>query len=430
MVGCFFVAATAMKLVVAVPLALAPLAVAGLREGSPRSLYVHLPFCRRRCFYCDFPVVVAGEASEKRSDATESYVALLDRELRSQRWKTGPALEAVYFGGGTPSLVDPERIGFLLDRVRATAGVADGAEVTIECDPGTFDAARLRAYQGVGITRVSLGVQSLDDGVLEAAGRAHRRKDALEAIRIVKDADLAHGWSLDLISGLPGLDRDLWRQTLEEALTFEPPHVSSYDLQVEDGTAFGKWYGDEAPPSRRRKGLPDEEAAADMYRDASRVLRSAGYVHYEISSYARSPEKVARHNSLYWAPRASWLALGLGATSSKDGSRFTRPRAMADYEAWVDDGASVEGGDDDDDDEDWLLDELLTALRTSDGVDLGRVRRVYGADAEACVRRGAADAVEANLATLHGDALRLTDPDGFLFSNFVISTIFAAFDDA
>ena len=103
---------------------------------------------------------------------------------------------------------------------------------------------------------------------------------------------------------------------------------------------------------------------------------------------------------------------------------------MADYEAWVDDGASVEGGDDDDDDEDWLLDELLTALRTSDGVDLGRVRRVYGADAEACVRRGAADAVEANLATLHGDALRLTDPDGFLFSNFVISTIFAAFDDA
>lgn len=405
------------------------LAAALQSTAPPRSLYVHLPFCRRRCFYCDFPVVVAGEASAARDGATARYVDLLENEMASWDARAAP-LDAVYLGGGTPSLVEPAHIRRLLDGVRGAVGVAEGAEVTIECDPGTFDAEKLAAYVAAGVTRVSLGVQSFDDGVLEAAGRAHRRADALAAVAAVRGADLPHGWSLDLISGLPGLDGGLWRDTLAEALAFEPPHVSSYDLQVEAGTAFGKWYDDDgATPSPTRPALPDEALAADMYRDASRLLRGAGYWHYEISSYARTPERKARHNALYWRPRASWLALGLGATSSAGGDRFTRPRAMADYEAWVAGGAAVGGGDESDD-ADWLLDELLTGLRTSDGVDLGRVRAEYGADAEAAVRRGAADAVAANLATLEGDALALADPDGFLFSNFALSSIFAALDDS
>ncbi|KAH8072385.1 coproporphyrinogen oxidase [Aureococcus anophagefferens] len=360
------------------------LAAALQSTAPPRSLYVHLPFCRRRCFYCDFPVVVAGEASATRDDATARYVDLLENEMASWDARAAP-LDAVYLGGGTPSLVEPAHIRRLLDGVRGAVGVAEGAEVTIECDPGTFDAEKLAAYVAAGVTRVSLGVQSFDDGVLEAAGRAHRRADALAAVAAVRAADLPHGWSLDLISGLPGLDGGLWRDTLAEALAFEPPHVSSYDLQVEAGTAFRRWYDDDgANPSPARPALPDEALAADMYRDAGPQRATGG----------------ARRGSL-----------GLGATSSAGGDRFTRPRAMADYEAWVAGGAAV-GESDESDGADWLLDEPLTGLRTSDGVDLGRVRAEYGADAEAAVRRGAADAVAANLATLEGTRSRSRTPTG------------------
>ena len=207
---------------------------------------------------------------------------------------------------------------------------------------------------------------------------------------------------------------------MDEAYSLNPPHVSSYDLQVEEGTAFGKWYGRD---DHGRPPLPTDEASADAYRTASSFWRSKGYLHYEVSSYARTEGEKSRHNAGYWKPRASWLGLGLGAASSEEGARFSRPRKMKDYEAWVADGAIVpessppHGAD-------ALEDELLTGLRTSAGIDLKRICEVYGVKYEAAVRRGAREAVELGLAVVEGDVLKLTDPDGFLFSNYALAAVF------
>jgi putative oxygen-independent coproporphyrinogen III oxidase len=396
-------------------------AAGALRRDAP-GLYAHLPFCRRRCFYCDFPVIVAGD--DVKEDRVAHYVSLLERELSKQP-RSSKELETVYLGGGTPSLVEPHLIKQLLDAINEKHGIVRHAEVTLECDPGTFDAAKLQAYVDAGVSRISLGVQAFDDGVLEAAGRAHRRQDALDAVEAVQSVAPRDGWSLDLISGLPGTTPEGWMETLDEAHSLDPPHVSSYDLQVEEGTAFGKWYSRD---DHGRPPLPQDEEAADAYRVASSFWRAHGYLHYEVSSYARTEGEKSRHNSAYWKPRASWLGLGLGAASSEQGARFSRPRKMKDYEAWVADGAIVpessppHGAD-------ALEDELLTSLRTAAGIDLTRVRGVYGSEYERAVRRGAREAVELGLAVVEGEVLKLTDPDGFLFSNYALASIFGEVAD-
>ena len=396
-----------------------PQAVAAQASG----LYAHLPFCRRRCYYCDFPVVVAGDAVKE--DRVAHYVSLLERELSKQP-PSSNSLETVYLGGGTPSLVEPRLIKQLLDAIDAKHGISHNAEITLECDPGTFDESKLRAYVDAGVTRVSLGCQSFDDVALEAAGRAHRRCDALEAVAAVKRVGPRHGWSLDLISGLPGTTPEGWGATLDEAYSLDPPHVSSYDLQVEEGTAFGKWYGTDEPTGR--PPLPQDEESADAYRVASSFWRSQGYLHYEVSSYARSEREKSRHNSAYWKPRASWLGLGLGAASSEEGARFSRPRKMREYEDWVESGAVVPASSPPDG-ADALEDELLTSLRTAAGIDLARVCDVYGSDYEAAVRRGAQEAIDLGLAVVEGEVLKLTDPDGFLFSNYALAAVFGEVGD-
>ena len=386
-------------------------------QAAAAGLYAHLPFCRRRCYYCDFPVVVAGDAVKE--DRVAHYVSLLERELSKQPRSSTP-LSTVYLGGGTPSLVEPHLIKQLLDAIHEKHGICRNAEVTLECDPGTFDAAKLQAYVDAGVTRVSLGCQSFDDKALEAAGRAHRRCDALDAVDAVKRVNPRDGWSLDLISGLPGTTPEGWRATLDEAHSLDPPHVSSYDLQVEEGTAFGKWYSSD---DHGRPPLPQDEESADAYREASSFWRSRGYLHYEVSSYARTEGEKSRHNSAYWKPRASWRGLGLGAASSEEGARFSRPRKMREYEDWVESGAVVpaapppHGAD-------ALEDELLTSLRTAAGIDLRRIHDVYGSEYERAVRRGAQEAIDLGLAVVEGEVLKLTDPDGFLFSNYALAAVF------
>lgn len=391
---------------------------------QPSGLYAHLPFCRRRCFYCDFPVVVAGDAVKE--DRVAHYVSLLERELSKQPPSATP-LATVYLGGGTPSLVEPHLIKQLLGAIHEKHGISSKAEITLECDPGTFDENKLQAYVDAGVSRISLGCQSFDDEALAAAGRAHRRQDALDAVATVKSVGPRHGWSLDLISGLPGTTPAGWMETLHEAYSLNPPHVSSYDLQVEEGTAFGKWYNGDGE-SNGRPPLPQDQESADAYRTASAFWRSRGYLHYEVSSYARTEGEKSRHNSGYWRPGATWRGLGLGAASSSNGARFSRPRSMNEYEAWVADGAIVpessppEGAD-------ALEDELLTGLRTSAGIDLKRIHDVYGSEYERAVRRGAREAVDLGLAVVEGDVLKLTDPDGFLFSNYALASVFAEVGD-
>ena len=257
---------------------------ASASTSSPvTSAYIHLPFCRRRCYYCDFAISVVGDnvASPAVRDGMERYVDDVCEEISltpvvgggGDRGSTAAStrlapLRTIFFGGGTPSLVPPPLLGRLLDALRTRFGIAPDAEVSMEMDPGTFDAATLEAYLALGVNRVSLGVQSFEPSVLKSAGRAHSADDARAAVGFMQAAQQQQQnnnisspvtvsrapplrWSIDLISGLPGLDTETWGRTLALAADANPDHVSVYDLQVEPGTPFGRWYSPGSSPLPR-----------------------------------------------------------------------------------------------------------------------------------------------------------------------------------
>ena len=527
------------------------------------SAYVHLPFCRRRCYYCDFAISVVGDdvESDRVRRGMEQYVDVLCREIAAtplapssrsrravkpptgaeeseRRRRSGGAdsaadsdsdpaasprlasphpLRTVFFGGGTPSLVPPDLLRRVLSALDARFGIHPDAEISAEMDPGTFDRAKLDAFVAAGVTRVSLGAQSFDPEVLKLAGRAHTVAETRRAIEWLGDvrsrvrtdaagekrpknssendalgtrsADDRFRWSLDLISGLPGLTRDAWLASLREAIRHEPDHVSVYDLQVEEGTPFARWYSPGAHP------LPSDSDAARMFRDASEVLRTeGGYEHYEVSSYAKRGARCL-HNETYWdAGRRGWYAFGMAATSAtgEKRGRVARPRKMSEYYAWVDamegprgvpreqgdearaeDAAFAEedaffvsggrSGDDDDLDDDdasppsreerraeALLERIMLGLRTRDGVDLVRLRAEFGEDAPREVlealsaqpdglaaltrERGGGGGEEEEETPLEAADLddatfarvRLTDPEGLAVSTEIIANIVAS----
>jgi coproporphyrinogen III oxidase-like Fe-S oxidoreductase len=477
-------------------------------------LYVHIPYCRRRCNYCDFAIVPIGDTV--RSDADNdnnirtSGFHKMDEEYKNAilneinfigkssssshggRKKKIP-LRSIYFGGGTPSLaplstlrdimhalLHSERAPFqLLDNKQHGDGDDnEAAEITIEMDPGTFEIDFLRSIRDFGFNRISLGVQSFDDNLLSTMGRVHRSADIYNSVEMIAEVfgeDKAN-YSIDLISGVPGLTLAGWTEALYKAVSLrpKPKHISVYDLQVESGTTFGKWYADDemekkeddeeeashlarsmsAPSSALHPNLPSADDCAFMYRYASGYLRANNYEHYEISSYAFQDEENGRphrskHNQIYWEVGGKWYAIGLGATSNVNGTRYSRPRALSDYISWSWSEATEEDKDGNDespwiskvsaqdinhtiiDKDDALLDIIMTRLRTSDGLDLDWIanHEEYGESYVEIIRRGVKFFEDTDLVTVSPGHIKLKDPDGFLFSNNIISNIFAELDD-
>ncbi len=398
----------------------------GLAVLPPRSAYLHIPFCHRRCFYCDFAVVPLGDhangAKGSGSASIQSYLQLLQREIALV--KPGPTLATVYIGGGTPSLLSSAQIGALLDQLRQRFGVQLGAEITLEMDPASFDQAYLEAVLAAGVNRVSLGGQSFDDAVLEKLGRRHRRHHLLEACGWLHQAHQCgelKSWSLDLIQNLPGQELVAWKQQLVEAIDTGSPHLSIYELSVEPGTVFA-W--------RQRRGeldLPDDDLAAEQMQTTSVLLRQAGFGRYEISNYAL-PGHASRHNRVYWSG-AGWWAFGQGATSAPWGQRLARPRTRDGYCNWIE-VQEAEGLDSS------LVaaqarplpldEQLLVGLRCREGVDLEALSRAWGWTHEQCnallpslqVRWQAA--LDRGWLQLHGRRWQLSDPQGMAISNQVL----------
>ncbi len=269
----------------------------GVQEAPPMSLYLHLPWCLRKCPYCDFNshTLPHGEALPE-----DRYVAAVHADIERalpQVW--GRTVHSVFIGGGTPSLFSPEAIDSLLTGVRTLLPVAPGAEVTLEANPGTFEAARFRAYAQAGVTRLSIGAQSFSDDALARIGRVH---DAYQARRAIETAaDAFHTWNLDLMYALPGQTPEALRADLREALSFDPPHLSYYHLTLEPNTHFAL----HPPP------LPDEDAAADMQTLIEEETARAGLDRYEISAYARRGHH-CEHNLNYWQ-FGDYLGVGAGA---------------------------------------------------------------------------------------------------------------------
>lgn len=200
---------------------------------TPVSAYVHLPFCKRRCFYCDFPVSVVGSKPEQPGiqQGMQEYVDLLCQEIKATVQLPGPPLQTVFFGGGTPTLVPPAMLEQILQAIEQRYGISPTAEVSMESDPGTFDTPRLQQYMSLGVNRFSMGVQCFQQNLLELCGRSHTLSDVYKAIDSMHSAGIAN-WSLDLISGLPQLTSKDWQHSLQEAVAASPTHISVYDLQV------------------------------------------------------------------------------------------------------------------------------------------------------------------------------------------------------
>ncbi len=391
--------------------------------------YVHIPFCRQRCFYCDFPIAVVGHGTSLDLDGwIGDYVEAVCSEIRIFATQDSKPLSSIFFGGGTPSLLPVQGLARLLSCLDQTFGITLDAEISMEIDPGTFTLSQLHSYQALGLNRFSLGVQAFQDNLLSRCGRLHRRRDIDQAITWIAQAEIKN-WSLDLISGLPEQTLEDWQESLKMAITAAPAHLSCYDLVLEPTTAFGKqWQPGEAP-------LPEDITTATMYRQAQKLLTQAGYDHYEISNYAKLGHQ-CRHNRVYWQNQ-SYYGFGLGATSYLAGKRFGRPRTRGDYYQWVKEfqhtAPMIPGTEVDDLEK--VLETLMVGLRLAEGVRVPNLtpdqRRGLFNVLEPYQERGWLDLLTNSANRCETvDSLtrvRLSDPEGFLFSNTILTDIFELF---
>ena len=287
------------------------------RGIGPLALYIHIPFCETKCPYCDFNTYAGIEV------LIPSYLAALCREI--ELWGQllgGPAVRTVFLGGGTPSYVPADGIGRVLDTVRDAFDIDSTAEITLEANPDDCTDAKVEAYPALGVNRVSLGVQSLDDRLLEMLGRRHTAAQAVDAYRMVTEAGFDNV-SIDLMYGLPDQTIEDWRRTVEEISEMAPPHISLYCLTLEGCTPMERWVASGEMPA------PDPDLAADMYLLAEETMARQSYRHYEISNWAR-PGYESRHNLVFWR-NEPYLGVGPGAHSYLDGVRFWNLKSPREY---------------------------------------------------------------------------------------------------
>jgi oxygen-independent coproporphyrinogen-3 oxidase len=345
---------------------LPPAAVAGVGR-RPFGVYLHVPFCATRCGYCDFNTYTPGELGGRTDPG--AFLAAAERELRLAVTVLGDRVvpaQTVFVGGGTPTLLGAAGLARLLDAVRRTVGLADGAEVTTEANPESVDAPMLEALRAAGFTRMSFGMQSASSRVLGVLDRRHTPGRALEAAREARAAGFGHV-NLDLIYGTPGETDADWRASLEAALSVEPDHVSAYALIVEDGTRFA------ARVARGELPMPDDDVLADRYVIADELLGAAGLRWYEVSNWATGRDARCRHNELYWTG-ADWWGIGPGAHSHIGGVRWWNVKHPAPYAERLAGGASPAYARETLTPDERYDEDVLLRVRLSDGLPLAALR--------------------------------------------------------
>ncbi len=341
-------------------------------------IYIQVPFCQTKCTYCNFHTGVVSSAR------FAPYVSAVCTEIEKHRdfyANAGVQLPAtfadavadtVYFGGGTPSLLDPAHLQRMLDAIRRFA--SDSAEVTLEADPETVETAKAAAWVQAGINRVSFGVQSFSDAELKATGRMHRRADVYRAVAILRDAGIRN-ISFDLIAGLPGQTRESWRTSLDELAALNPEHVSIYLLEIDEGSHLGA----EVLRGGLKYGantIPSDDDMAEFYESACVLLQRAGYRHYEISNWGK-PGFESRHNLKYWR-REPYLGFGAGAHSFSGTQRWANAHDASAYVSAIESGRLPAEQLEAVTPESALEEELFLGLRQLDGIDVGRIERQYG----------------------------------------------------
>jgi putative oxygen-independent coproporphyrinogen III oxidase len=362
---------------------------------SPFGVYVHIPFCRVRCGYCDFNTYTHAELGGGASQA--AYPATLAREValarrvvaagapegHGPRGASAPPARTVFFGGGTPTLLPPREIGGIIRSIDEAFGLLPGAEVTIEANPETVDQRILAELRAQGVTRVSFGMQSDVPHVLAVLDRQHQPGRPQQCARWAREAGFEHV-SLDLIYGTPGESDDDWRRSLDAALAAEPDHVSAYALIVEEGTRLA---------ARVRRGEiapPDDDVLADRYLIADGVLSEAGLHWYEISNWARSADARCQHNMLYWT-NGDWWGFGPGAHSHVGGTRWWNVRHPSAYARRLAAGQSPAAAREVLSPGEQAMEQVMLGLRLADGLPLSALGGPAKAAAERSLARGHLD---------------------------------------
>lgn len=376
---------------------------------EPTELYIHIPFCVRKCRYCDFLSFPCAEEERKR------YLEALVKEISLR--STGAPVRSVFLGGGTPSILPGEDIARIMDEVRRHFMLTEDCEITVECNPGTVTADKACLWKAAGINRVSMGVQSFDDGLLKRLGRIHTADEARDSFRILRDASFAN-LSMDLMMGLPGQSLCTWEKTLREAVVLAPEHLSCYSLIVEEGTPF---FDDE------RAGLldlPSDEEERAMYHFTQTYLAEEGYQQYEISNFAK-PGYSSVHNAGYWE-RVPYLGLGLGAASLvRTGEGDIRFRNTQDLETYLNFSVLQEI----EEEKEYLTEQeaqeefMFLGLRKTEGVSETEFEREFGQSIRAVYGPVIADNVAKGLLTEADGRLCLsrrgTDLGNLVFASFL-----------
>ena len=291
-------------------------------------LYIHVPFCIKKCAYCDFLSAPAGEEERQR------YVETMIKEIQGYRKKYQEyCVTTIFVGGGTPSVLSGEQIKEVFNALRASFVIDTQAEITIEVNPGTVTEEKVEAWMQAGVNRISIGLQSVNDEELQMLGRMHTYKDFLNTYHLLRDKGF-NNLNIDLISAIPGQTLESWKKTLSTVAELEPEHISAYSLIVEEGTPFYSIYGEGGADGNLEsmvQPLPDEETERFIYEETETILQKYGYDRYEISNYAK-PGYACRHNEGYWR-RVNYLGVGLGASSLIENQRFQN---FSTYDAYMD----------------------------------------------------------------------------------------------
>ncbi|MDI9259343.1 radical SAM family heme chaperone HemW [Alicyclobacillus sendaiensis] len=360
---------------------------------APESLYVHIPFCKSRCFYCDFTTFVKSPA------AMEAYVDALVAEWDMMEPLEAP-LATAYFGGGTPTLLSASLLDRLLGAMRERFAFRRDAEITFESNPDSITREKLRVLRHHGVNRISFGAQAFQDHLLQAIGRAHLRDAIEQAVWAARDLGFAHV-NVDLMFGLPDQTLRDVEESVAAVLRLPVDHVSAYWLKIEPGTPFAKWH------EMGLLNLPGEDAEADMYQLVRDALIEAGFVHYEISNFAR-PGGEARHNLTYWR-NEPYLASGIGAHGYARGERYAMERRFAAYLAAVREGRRPVS------ERRWIPveeraeDQVILGLRLAEGVDGHRFVERFGRPIEAVFPGVAERLLAEGLLERRGTAYRIPD---------------------
>ena len=368
-------------------------------------LYLHMPFCVRKCAYCDFLSFPTDQETQNL------YTRRLREDIDAMGKKYGDIpVDTIFIGGGTPSVPDSALIVGIMEHVRKAFHVAEGAEISMEANPGTVTREKLTDYRWAGINRLSFGLQSANDRELKLLGRIHTWAEFLESFHLARECGFTN-INIDLMSALPGQTRESWKDTLKRVTDLNPEHISAYSLIIEDGTPFGEKYGSE----EGRKLLPDEDSEREMYHETKRFLRDCGYERYEISNYAK-PGRACRHNIGYWTG-LPYLGLGLGASSYMDGCRFA---VNSDMKQYLEEKPGMFTDMEKLTKKDMEEEFFYVGLRMTAGVSLPEFERRFGVSAKDVYPGLMEMFVEEKAAVFQGDRFVLTDY-GLDVSNYIMA---------